>query len=121
MFTGSIPVEWEIGELKQDKVLLKERKDLFPEFKIKRIIRNISKYKERLRTTDKDELRETIFELINTITITNENIEFVINFHRLLNGYEPIHISVFERRDNIARQENHYLQALTFNKLSVKV
>ena len=114
-------LEWEIGELKQDKVLLKERKDLFPEFKIKRIIRNISKYKERLRTTDKDELRETIFELINTITITNENIEFVINFHRLLNGYEPIHISVFERRDNIARQENHYLQSLTFNKLSVKM
>ena len=114
-------LEWEIGELKQDKVLLKERKDLFPEFKIKRIIRNISKYRERLRTTDKVEMRETIFELINTITVNNDNIEFVLNFHRLLNGYEPIHITIIEKRDHIARPENHYLQTFAFSKLSVKL
>ena len=112
---------WEISELKHKQTLIEERQSLFPEFKEKRIARNVKNYVERLNSKAKDDLRETICELVNVIVIDNDKIEITINLHRLLNGIEPMHITVIEKRDYIARPENHYRQTFAFSKLAVRV
>lgn len=112
---------WEISELKHKQTLIEERQSLFPEFKEKRIARNVKNYVERLNSKAKDDLRETICELVNVIVIDNDKIEITINLHRLLNGIEPMHITVIEKRDYIARTENHHRQTFAFSKLVVRV
>ena len=114
-------LKWEIGELEQEKVLVQERKDYYPAFNVKKIRKNASKYRVRLETQDKKELRSTIFELIHSIKISNDTIEFRLNLHRLLDGHEPMQITLIEKRDYIARQENHYLLSYEFEKLTVKL
>ena len=112
---------WEISELQHKQTMVEERQALFPEFKGKRIAKNVKNYIERLNAKSKDELRKAICELIHVIIIDNDKIEITINLHRLLGGTEPMHATIIEKRDYIARPENHYRQTFAFSELSVRV
>ena len=112
---------WEINELQHKQTLVEERQALFPEFKEKRIAKNVKNYIERLNAKSKDELRQAICELIHVIIIDNDKIEITINLHRLLGGTEPMHATIIEKRDYIARTENHHRQTFAFSKLAVRV
>ena len=114
-------ISWEIGELKHKQDLIKERIRTFPEFKPKKITQKAKAYVERLQSEIIEEKKEAIGELVRIITMDNDNIKITINLQRLLDGIEPILITIIEKRDYIARKENHSRQTLTFTQLSVQL
>ena len=114
-------ISWEIGELKHKQDLIKERIRTFPEFKPKKITQKAKAYVERLQSEIIEEKKEAIGELVRIITMDNDNIKITVNLQRLLDGIEPILITIIEKRDYIARKENHSRQTLTFTQLSVQL
>lgn len=61
-----------------------------------------------------------LYEIIHVIQMDNNTVETTINLHKLLNGLEPIRITIIEKRDNIGIFRNHYLQNFEFNEMVVR-
>ena len=114
-------LRWEINELKNKIMLHDERINTYPEFKVRTIEQNIKKYVQRLKTEDAIDLRRTFFELIRVIMVDNDTIKTTLNLQRFLNGYEPMLVTITEKRDYIARRENHYRQCFSFAQLQLTI
>ena len=116
----NVELTWKIEELKHKKILLSERMRDYPEFKRKVIINRVKEYISRLREKDINLVRQALYEIIHVIQMDNNTVETTINLHKLLNGLEPIRITIIEKRDNIGIFRNHYLQNFEFNQMVLK-
>ena len=86
-----------------------------------RIVDTIYHYKEENRTDDIKELDRVYKECIKQITITNDIIETSVNLRAFVGDYIPVNLIISEKRDNVARLENHGKRAFTFATIRVKI
>ena len=114
-------LRWEISELSHKLSLVEEQISHYPPLRKMVISKNILAYKKLLQSTDKNELRNVLFELVHHIVMDNENVSITFNFHRLLSGHEPILATVIEKRQNIAQLIHHRCQKLTFSELHIRI
>ena len=99
----------------QDKI------DTFARFDVKAIRQNIKEYRKILSKNDQNDVQSLLNKCIRIIKVSNESVEIVIDSQEFMNAYLPLGISIIEKRDNVARPENHAKRALNFATLSVKV
>ena len=103
------------ARIAQDKI------DTFSKFDQRAIRRNIKEYRKILQQNVRKEVQAVLNKCIRIIKVNNDAVETVIDSQSLMNAYLPLGLSVIEKRDNIARPENHAKRALNFATLSVKV
>ena len=110
---------------KGDRLYEKENIDgniaMFPPYNVKTISRLSKIIRDLLESQEVKERRNGIIKMIYKINIDNDYIKSIVNFQELLNSPFPILLTVIERRDFIARAENHYRRSLTFHSLNVAV
>ena len=99
----------------QDKI------DTFARFDVKAIRQNIKEYRKILSKNDQNDVQSLLNKCIRIIKVSNESVEIVIDSQAFMNAYLSLGISILEKRDNVARPENHAKRALNFATLSVKV
>ncbi|MBQ9355283.1 MAG: recombinase family protein [Clostridia bacterium] len=114
-------MKWQLQEVEHNKQMLLEQISLYPKFSIRIIKNKIKRIKERMIDRDFTELQKVYNELIQAVVIDNDNVEIRFKMQTLLDSFEPITVSIFEKRDNIARPENHHKITYTFSQLTVKV
>ena len=93
----------------------------FPEFKPNIIKRNAKKFADMLKDEQFSSVRQAFNKLVHRIEIDNDWVETIINFNVLLDSHYPISATVIEKRDNIARPENHSKRSLVFSTLTVRL
>lgn len=110
---------------KGDRLYEKENIDgniaMFPPYNVKTISRLSKIIRDLLESQEVKERRNGIIKMIYKINIDNDYVKSIVNFQELLNSPFPILLTVIERRDFIARAENHYRRSLTFHSLNVAV
>ena len=94
---------------------------MFPSYNVKTTSRLSKIIREMLESKEAKERRNGIIKMIYRINIDNDYVKSIVNFQELLNSQFPILLTVIERRDFIARPENHYRRSLTFHSLNVAV
>ena len=104
-----------------EKNILREKVSAFPEFSPAKIKKNIKRYSVLFRTDDIKELDRVYKECIKQITITNDIIETSVNLRAFVGDYIPVSLIISEKRDNVARLENHGKRAFTFATIRVKI
>ncbi len=104
-----------------EKNILREKVSAFPEFSTTKIKKNIKRYSVLIRTDDIKELDRIYKECIKQITITNDIIETSVNLRAFVGDYIPVSLIISEKRDNVARLENHGKRAFTFATICVKI
>ena len=112
---GTLTMYQHEARIAQDKI------DTFSKFEQRAIRRNIKEYRKILQKKERKEVQALLNKCIRIIRVNNDTVETVIDSQSLMNAYLPLGISVIEKRDNIARPENHAKRALNFATLSVKV
>lgn len=90
-------------------------------YNVKTISRLSKIIRDLLESQEVKERRNGIIKMIYKINIDNDYVKSIVNFQELLNSPFPILLTVIERRDFIARAENHYRRSLTFHSLNVAV
>lgn len=93
----------------------------FPEFKPNIIKRNAKKFADMLKDEQFSSVRQAFNKLVHRIEIDNDWVETIINFNVLLDSHYPISATVIEKRDIIARPENHSKRSLVFSTLTVRL
>lgn len=93
----------------------------FPEFNPLIIKRNAREYADKLKNRDFRSLQDIFRQLFYVIHIGKNTVETTLNFQPLLGTYQPLHATIIEQRDNIARHENFGKQTLKFSELTVRL
>ena len=101
--------------------LIEKEIENFPEFKPLLIKKNAKLFSDIIKRRQFEPMQELFKKLISIIRIDNSTVEVTFNFQTLLGTYQPLHATVIEQRDNIARPENFGKQALTFSMLTVRL
>ena len=73
---------------------------------------------------ENEEIRQRqrgLSKIIYQIRIDNDYVRTIVDFQEIIGSYLPIYATIMEKRDFIARPENHYRRSLTFPTLSVSV
>lgn len=60
-------------------------------------------------------------KIIYEIQVDDDYVKTILDFSELIGSYVPVYATIIERRDFIARTENHYRQSRTFSTLSVSL
>lgn len=119
--SGLRELEQNLHLLKNDEALTREQISAFPTFNPATIRKNARECCKILKSTSFKAVQEIVNRCIRIIKVGNETVETVIDTQALLNSYLPLGISIIEKRDNIARPENHSFRAFNFATLTVKV
>lgn len=114
-----------LTNLRSDRVhdynLIQEKRSRFPEYEIKTIIKNLRKLREMIENEEIKQRQRGLSKIINQIQIDNDYVRTIVDFQEIIGSYLPICATIVEKRDFIARTENHYRRSLTFPTLSVSV
>ena len=115
----------DLVSLKKDRLfdydLIQEKRSRFPEFEVRTIIKNTRKIREMIENEEIKQRQRGLSKVICQIRMDNDYVRTIIDFQELIGSYLPIYATIMEKRDFIARSENHYRRALTFPTLSVSV
>lgn len=110
-----------IKDLEFDIEIIDREIAAFPEYNPKKIIQIAHEITTELKSKQFDILQKVYRRMINVIKINNQTIETTLNFNVLLNSDSAITCTVIEKRDYVARPENHYLISYAFATLTVRV
>ncbi|MBQ7383335.1 MAG: recombinase family protein [Clostridia bacterium] len=119
--SGLRELERELNGLRYQLRDCEEKINLFPPFNPALIRRNAKSILAALKSEDIKTVQRTLHSILKCIKISNEDIETVINMQALMGAYMPLNIVIVEKRDYIARHENHSKRSLTFPTLTVKM
>lgn len=114
-------LQWQLTEVEHKKAVLNEKQYEFPLFSAKTIKSKVKEYRKRMKDRAFNDLQTVYNELLETIIIDNEKVEIQLKTQVLLNSYVPMVVSIFEKRDNVARPENHRNITRSFSLLSIRV
>ena len=98
-----------------------ERLSEFPRFEPKLVSKNARNIVASLKSTEMKIVQRGLCTALKMVRITNENIECVVSMQALIGAYIPMNIVIVEKRDYVARHENHSKRSLTFPTLTVKM
>ena len=84
-------------------------------------ILNAKKFADMLKDEQFSSVQKAFNKLIHRIEIDNDWVETIINFNVLLDSHYPIVATVIEKRDYIARPENHFKRSLVFSTLTIRL
>lgn len=118
---GLRELEKELTSLQHEARLTQDKINVFPEFNMKLIKKNAKEYRDILLKNNREEVQAMLNKCIRIIKMNNETVETVIDVQALLDAYIPLGISITEKRDRIARPENHAARAMHLSTISVKV
>ena len=108
---------------RSDRLYEKETVDCnisrFPSFNTRHISRNSEIIRNLLESDSARDRKNGIIKIVYRIELDNDYVKTIVNFQDLINSHLPILLTVIERRDFIARSENHYRRSLTFHSLAV--
>ena len=113
-------LKWQTQEEEHKLQMLSEQMALFPKYSLKAIKRNVNSIKKDMVLRNFADLQKVYNKLIDTVIIDNDNIEVRFKMQVLLDSFEPILVSIIEKRDYIARPENHHRINYLFSQLAVK-
>ena len=118
---GLRELEKELTSLQHEARLTQDKINVFPEFNLKLIKKNAKEYRDILLKNNREEVQAMLNKCIRIIKMNNETVETVIDVQALLDAYIPFGISITEKRDRIARPENHAARAMHLSTISVNV
>lgn len=105
----------------QDAQILRNQIDTFPGFDRKKIIKSARDYRKKLEKSDTAETQKLLSQCIRVIRIGNEKIETIIDSQGLLGSYIKFGVAVEEKRDSVARRENHHKIAFNIATITTKI
>ncbi len=119
--SGIKELERELIQSKNKLQDLENRLLNFPSFQPLAIKKKAKHLCNTLKGDDFKTTQKSLNLILKCVNIGNDTVEITIDTQALIGDYIDKNITIIERRDNIARRENHSKQALAFPTLEIKI
>lgn len=111
----------EKSDVLYEKSIIDSNLEMIPEFNIRTVTQQSREIRGLIESDNLTNQKCGLSKIIQSININNDYVKTIFNFQDFISCAFPLFITVIERRDFIARAENHYRRALAFPLLNIYV